>query len=169
MKSLIVYFSRRGENYAVGNISEGNAEHIAKEISKITNGDLFEIEPLKSYAKNYKKCTEEALEELNNNEKPELKKYLSSIEQYDVIYLCYPNWWGTYPRPLATFLSKYNFENKIIMPMCTHEGSGMGNSELELKSTLKRATIKKGLSIKGTNARSSKDKIEEWIKKEIGD
>ena len=165
MKSLIVYFSRRGENYLVGNIKEGNAEHIAKEIANITGGDIFEIEPIKNYSSNYKKCTEEALDELHKNEMPELKTHLKSIEQYDVIYLCYPNWWGSYPRPMATFLSEHNFDKKIIMPMCTHECSGMGTSENELKRTLKGAIIKPGLAIRGIEAHKSTEKIKNWIKK----
>lgn len=168
MKSLIVYFSRRGENYAVGNISEGNAEHIAKVIAKITNGDIFEVESIKDYSTNYKKCTEEALDELNENATPKLKNNLTTIEQYDVIYLCYPNWWGTYPRPLKTFLLSHNFKDKVIMPMCTHEGSGMGSSESELKGTLKGAIIKKGLAIKGTLAHTSDERIKKWIENEIG-
>lgn len=167
MKSLVVYFSRRGENYAVGNIEEGNAEHIARVIADITESDIFEIIPVNNYSKNYRKCTEEALEELNKNARPELKSNLNSIEKYDVIYLCYPNWWGTYPRPVATFLSTHNFENKIIMPMCTHEGSGMGSSEQELKSCLNGAILKPGLAIKGTKSHSSDKLIKDWINKKI--
>lgn len=168
MKSLVVYFSRRGENYAVGNIKEGNAEHIAKEIQTLVDGDIFEIEPVRAYANDYKKCTEEALEELQKNAKPEIKNGFISIEPYDVIYLCYPNWWGTFPRPVATFLSQHDFKGKTIMPMCTHEGSEMGSSESELKSVLKGAKIKKGLAIRGIEARSSTHKIRTWITKEIG-
>lgn len=166
MKSLVVYFSRRGENYAVGNITEGNAEHIAKTIQKLTGSDLFEIQPAKAYSANYKRCTEEALEEADEGAFPLLKNDLESIEPYDVIYLCYPNWWGSYPRPVAAFLSRHDFSGKTILPMCTHEGSGMGSSERELKSVLKNSTIKKGLAIKGTEARSSEERIRKWIEEE---
>ena len=168
MKVLIAYFSRRGENYAVGNIKEGNAEHIAKVIREDTGGDLFEILPTKPYSKDYKTCTEEALMEKNEDARPEIKNDLSSIDGYDVIFLCYPNWWGSYPRPVATFLSHHDFTGKTILPMCTHEGSGMGESEEELKKTLKTAYLKKGLAIKGTLAHKSNERILQWIKKEIG-
>ena len=163
MKSLVVYFSRRGENYAVGNIKEGNAEHIAKVIQKLTDADIYEIEPMKEYSKDYMRCTEEAKYELRNQARPEFKNPLSSIDKYDTIYLCYPNWWGTYPRVVATFLEKYDFSGKTIKPMCTHEGSGMGSSERELKQMLPNSIIKLGLAIKGTNAHSSNNQIERWI------
>ncbi|MBQ9520711.1 MAG: NAD(P)H-dependent oxidoreductase [Acholeplasmatales bacterium] len=165
MKSLVVYYSRRGENYAVGNIKEGNAEHIAKVIQKITGADIYEIEPVKEYSKDYMRCTEEAKDELRNQERPEFKNPISSIAEYDTIYLCYPNWWGTFPRVVATFLERYDFSGKTIKPMCTHEGSGMGSSERELTQMLTNATIKSGLAIKGTNAHTSDIQIEYWVKK----
>lgn len=163
MKTLIVFYSRRGENYAVGNIKEGNAEHIAKVIQKLTGGDLFEIEPINDYSKDYTTCTKEAMAELNRQARPEFKNPLSNIDEYDIIYLCYPNLWGTYLRVVATFLDQYHFDGKVIKPMCTHEGSGMGSSERELGNTLKNATIKPGLAIKGSNAHSSDIQIEKWI------
>lgn len=164
MKSLIVYYSRRGENYAVGNISEGNAEHISKVIQRITGADIYSIEPVNDYSKSYMKCIEEAKDELRSQARPEFKNPIPSIDEYETIYLCYPNWWGTYPRIVATFLDNYNFDGKIIKPMCTHEGSGMGQSEGELKKTLPNAIIKNGLAIKGTNARNSDSIIEKWVK-----
>lgn len=163
MKSLVVFYSRRGENYAVGNLKEGNAEHIAKVIQRLTGSDIYEIEPVKDYSLDYMTCTEEAMQELRSQARPEFKYPLKSLEEYEIIYLCYPNWWGTYPRVVATFLDKYDFNNKIVKPMCTHEGSAMGRCEMELKATLKNATIKKGLAIKGTNARNSDHLIERWI------
>lgn len=163
MKALVAYFSRRGENWAVGNIKEGNAEHIAKVIQRLTGADIFEIESLHEYSLDYTTCTEEAMAELRSQARPKLKEQLESIDKYDIIYLCYPNWWGTYPRPVATFLSLYDFSGKVIKPMCTHEGSAMGNSERELKQTLKTAAIKPGLAIKGTNAHKSDQIIASWI------
>ena len=166
MKILTVFFSRRGENYAVGNIKEGNAEHIAKVIQQNTNSDIFEIESAKGYSSDYKICTQEALSELQKEETPELINDIS-IEQYDIIFLCYPNWWGTYPRPVATFLDNHDFAGKVILPMCTHEGSGLGNSETELRKVLRTSIVKHGLAIKGTNARTSDEMIKKWIKESI--
>lgn len=164
MKSLTVYYSRRGENYAVGNIKEGNAEHIAKVIQSLTGSDLYEIVPVKDYSKDYTTCTEEAMEEVRSHARPAFRNPLENLDDYDVIYLCYPIWWGSYPRVVASFLDKYDFNGKIIKPMATHEGSGMGSSERELKNTLKGAVIKPGLAIKGTNAHISERRIAEWVK-----
>lgn len=165
MKTLVVYYSRRGENWAVGNIKEGNAEHIAKTIASLTGADLFEIKPVKDYPSDYAKTTEVAMEELRAQARPEFVDPLPSIDEYGLIYLCYPNWWGTYPRVVASFLDRYDFSGKTIKPMCTHEGSGMGSSEAELKRALKGANVKTGLAIKGTNAHSSVDAIQRWIEK----
>lgn len=163
MKSLVVYYSRRGENYNVGVIKEGNAEHIAKVIRELTGSEIYEIEPVKEYSPKYMECIYEAQDELKRQDRPAFKNPLTNIDEYDVIYLCYPNWWGTYPRVVASFLDKYDFSNKIIKPMCTHEGSGLGNSEAELKRTLTGAIIKKGLAIKGTSAHTSDEAIKRWI------
>jgi flavodoxin len=166
MKSLVVYFSRRGENYAVGNVQEGNAEHIAKEIADLTKSDIFELVPVNEYSKSYITCTEEAMKELKSQARPEFKNPLKNIDDYETIYLCFPNWWGTFPRIVATFIEKYDFSNKVIKPVCTHEGSGMGSSESELKRLLPNSTIKSGLAIKGTNARNSSLIIKQWIENE---
>ena len=163
MKSIVVYFSRRGENYAVGSIKEGNAEHIANLIKEYTNSDIYELVPVKEYSKDYMKCTEEAMAELKADSRPGFKDPLSNLDIYDTIYLCYPNWWGTFPRIVVTFLDKYDLSGKTIKPMCTHEGSGMGSSERELKKLLPNSIIKSGLAIKGTNAHKSDDLIKRWI------
>ena len=163
MKSLIVYYSRRGENYGVGNIKEGNAEHIAKVIQKFTGADIYEIIPVKDYPSSYMQTTEIAKEELKKQVRPDFKDPLDSIDQYDTIYLCYPNWWGRYPRVIATFLEKYDFSNKTIKPMCTHEGSGLASSVMELKDSLPNSIVKPGLAIKGTEARNSDERIKKWV------
>ena len=164
MKSLVVFYSRRGENYAVGTINEGNAEHIAHVIAAKTGADIYEVVPEREYSPSYMTCINEAQQELRAQARPAFKNHIASLDDYDTIYLCYPNWWGTYPRVMATFLESYNFDGKVVKPMCTHEGSGMGSSERELASTLHGATIKAGLAIKSTNAHTSDAQIERWIK-----
>lgn len=150
-KSLIIYFSRKGRNYVSGEIKDlqiGNTEIVANMIQEITDGDKFEIETVKEYPIDYHETTDIAKEELRNNQRPELKRYLESIENYNVIYLGYPNWWGTMPMPVFTFLEKYNFSNKAIMPFCTHEGSGLGRSENDIKSIIGNDIVKKRISYK---------------------
>lgn len=162
-EKLVVFFSRRGENYAVGNISEGNAEHIAKVIKKLTDADIFEIRTKRQYSADYMTCVNEAKAELEKEERPELLDLPKSIDGYSDIFLCFPNWWGTFPRAVASFLEKYNFKDKTIWPLCTHEGSGMGKSEAELRKIAAGANVKSGLAIKGTDARTSDEKIRKWL------
>lgn len=78
-----------------------------------------------------------------------LSIYLESIDEYDEIYLCYPNFWGTMPMAVWTFLENYDFSNKIIKPLCTHEGSGMVRSESDIKKLCPNAKIESGLAIRG--------------------
>lgn len=149
---LIAYFSRADENYTsdgIKNLSVGNTEVVANIIHDLTGADLFKIEPVKSYPKDYHETTHLAQIELNNNARPAIKNKLTNTEEYDIIYLGYPNWWGTMSMIVLTFLESINLTGKIIKPFCTHEGSGMGNSESDLKSYFPDAIIKKGLPIRG--------------------
>ena len=152
---LIAYFSQADENYTsdgIKNLSVGNTEVVANIIHDLTGADLFKIEPVKSYPKDYHETTHLAQIELNNNARPAIKNKLTNTEEYDIIYLGYPNWWGTMSMVVLTFLESINLTGKIIKPFCTHEGSGMGNSESNLKSYFPDAIIKKGLPIRGLMA-----------------
>ena len=133
---LVAYFSRNGENYTrngIENLSVGNTEVVAKKIAEFIGADLFKIETVSEYPFDYYETTHVAQEELRNNSRPELKKYLTDIRNYDTIYLGYPNWWGTMPMAVFTFLESIDLAGKVIIPFCTHEGSGMGHSEEDLK------------------------------------
>lgn len=166
-KTLIVYYSRKGENYwngSIKNLSKGNTEIIAEMIADLTGGDLFQVETVKDYAADYYTCIDEAKEELRNQDRPELKAYKDSLEDYDRIYVGYPNWWGTMPMAMFTFLEHYDLSGKQIIPFCTNEGSGMGSSERDLKKICKGATVEKGLSIHGAEAAQSRGKVEAWVK-----
>lgn len=121
---LIAYFSRAGENYRNGKLvtlTVGNTEIAAQKIAVMTGADLFKIDPLHQYSKNYRACTEEAKQELQSNARPGLKQYLDSIDSFNSIVLAYPNWWNTMPMPVWTFLEHYDFSGKVILPLCTHE------------------------------------------------
>ena len=111
--------------------------------------------------------TEKAKQEISSNARPELKSYLEDISKYDTIFVCYPNWCGTMPMCMFTFLEHYNLTGKRIVPLCSNEGSGMGSSEKDLKSICKGAEVKKGLSVIGYQTQLSKDKISNWAKSSI--
>ena len=165
-KILIAYFSHKGQNYSNGDIidlKKGNTEVIAEMIARETSGELFEIKPTTDYPFVYNECIKEAKRELEAGFKPKLLETID-ISSYDLIYLGYPNWWGTMPMPVWTFLEGQNFSGKVILPFCTHEGSGMGNSEQDLKKLCPDSEIRKGLPIHGSNASKALTAVENWMK-----
>lgn len=166
MSNLIVYFSREGNNYVNGSIKNlkiGNTEVAAKMIQEIAGGDLFKLDPVKKYSLDYTECTNEAKDELRANARPKVKLY-PDVSKYNVIHLGYPNWWGTMPMCVFTFLERFDFTGKIICPFCTHEGSGMGRSEADIKKVCSGAKIEKGLAIHGADVQQSRAAIENWLK-----
>lgn len=167
---LTVYYSRRGQNYwngGIKNIAKGNTERVAEFIQKAVGGDLFEVDTVKTYAEDYYACIDEAKQELHENARPELKKYLDNLDAYDTIFVGFPSWWGTCPMAIFTFLEHYNLSGKRIIPFCTNEGSGMGSSERDLKKICKGADIEHGLSIHGAEAEQSETKVAAWAEKII--
>lgn len=169
-KNLIIYYSRKGENYVSGgikNLAKGNTEIVAEFIQNAVGGDLFEIETVQSYAADYNTCIEEAKKELHDNARPELKNYLDSLDEYEHIFVCGPCWWGTYPMAVFTQLEKLDFTGKKVMVVMTHEGSGLGSSERDLKKICKGASFGSGLAVRGADASASESKVSSWAKEQI--
>lgn len=170
MKKLVAFYSRADENYFGGSIKYvtiGNTEKVAKMISKITGADLFRIEQKKPYAKDYNTCIKEAKKDLQTNARPELVGLLDNLEQYDEIYLGYPNYWQTMPMAVYTFLEEFNFTGKIIHPFCTHEGSGLSSTEKDIRNAAQGAKVTKGLAITGSAVDNAQKIIERWISNEV--
>ena len=169
-KTLIIYYSRKGQNYfsgAIKDIPKGNTEVIAEYIANETGGDLFEVETVKEYAKDYNECIDEAKKELKANSRPELKKYLDNIDQYDNIVIAGPCWWGTYPCGVFTLIEKLNWEGKKVFPVMTHEGSGMGGSVRHIEKICKGATIGESLAIYGHDVNNAKQRVIDWVKRNL--
>ncbi|MFH0862881.1 MAG: flavodoxin [Candidatus Altiarchaeota archaeon] len=167
-KTLIAYFSRKGNNFAGESIVDlpvGNTEVVAKMIQEMTDGDVFRIETVTSYPADYTETTKVAQKELRDNVRPMLTGHVKDMDSYEVIFLGYPNWWGTFPRPVASFLMEYDFYGKIIAPFCTHEGSQLGRSVEEIKETCRKSTVLDGLAIRGGNAKNAQKEVSEWLKK----
>lgn len=166
VKCLIAYFSRKGNNYVNGrivNLKVGNTEAAAEMIREMTAGDLFRIETVNEYPEDYTETTEAAKQELRDNARPELTGHLENMASYDVIFIGYPNWWGTMPMPVFTFLEEYDFSGKMVVPFCTHEGSGLGHSEKDIAKLCPEATLVKGLAIHGTRVKDAKKDIMNWL------
>ena len=169
-KILIVYYSRKGENYWNGSlktIDKGNTERVAEFIQKAIGGELFEVETVKPYSESYMTCIEEAKQELRADARPEIKEFPEHFEDYDTIFVGYPNWWGTMPMCMFTLLEKYDFSGKTVIPFCTNEGSGMGSSERDLKKICKNAKFKPGLSVHGAESANSEEKVSALAKKSV--
>lgn len=167
MAALIAYFSRTGENYVNGtikNLNIGNTEVAAKIIQEKTNAEMFKIVPQVSYSEDYNECIEQAKDDQKRGARPELTAYPDSIDQYDTIYLGYPNYWGTMPMCVFTFLERFDFGGKTIRPFCTHEGSGMGSSVGDIKKLCPGANVGTGLAIHGAKADKSETEIAKWLK-----
>lgn len=164
MAARIVYFSRAHENYFNGqirNVQTGNTELAAKVLSELTGAQRFKLDPVREYADSYSECIAEAKEDKERNARPELKAY-PDLSGVDLVYLGYPNYWGTIPMPVYTFLEHYDWSGKTILPFCTNEGSGMGSSIDDIKEAAPGAKVGKGLSIHG--AGYSKKAMKRWVK-----
>ena len=165
-KTLIAYFSHTGENYfggAIRNITKGNTAVVAEFAQKATGGTLFEIKTVKQYPVNYKECCDVAQAEGRSGERPELAGVLPNIADYDTIVLGYPCWWGTMPQAVFTFLESEDFSGKKILPFCTHEGSGMGRSESDIKKLCPASTVAKGLAVSGSACNGAENSVKKWL------
>lgn len=165
-KNLIVYFLHDKENYVNGqivNLDIGNTKVVANKLQDLFEADIFEIKPLHEYPFNYKECTEIAKKELSEDARPKIANILSHIERYENIYLGYPNWWGTMPMCVWSFLEEYDLSHKHIYPFCTHEGSGMGRSEKDIQKLCPQSTVHRGLAIYGHLVSTSNEKIKKWL------
>ena len=167
-KSLVVYYSRTGENYAVGHIAEGNTAIVAKMIAAKTDADLFEIKTVKAYAADYTECTEEAKKELREDARPEIVGDVADFAQYDTVYVGYPIWWGVPPMCVFTFFEKHDWAGKTVRPFATHEGSGLGGSVRAIRQALPAATVLDGLAIQGQTAQNNRKAAEAAVERWLG-
>lgn len=149
---LIAYFSKTG-----------NTETVANMIANVTGGELFKVETVTPYPDDYDETVDIAREEQDNDARPELSTHVEDMSQYDVIYLGYPNWWGTMPQAMFTFLEEYDFSGKTIIPFCTHGGSALGRSESDIAELVPDAELLKGLAVSGSRADSAEADVQAWI------
>ena len=165
-KTLIAYFSRADENYfggAMRYVKVGNTEIVVNKMKELIYADIFKIEMKNPYSPVYMTCIEEAKKDLRAKARPELISLPESIDAYDTVILAYPNYWGTMPMAVYTFLEAFDFTGKTILPLCTNEGSGMGGSEREIKKTCPGAVVKNGLPITGSQAEHSQASVQKWL------
>ena len=165
-KTLIAFFSRADENYfggAMRYVKVGNTEIVCDIMKDMIPADSFKIEMKNPYSPVYMTCIDQARKDLREKVRPELVSIPESIDDYDTVVLAYPNYWGTVPMAVVTFLEHFDFTGKTILPLCTNEGSGMGGSERDIRKYAPGAEIKKGLSITGSEAANSGSSLRRWL------
>ena len=166
MAALIAYYSRAGENYFGGayrRIAIGNTEKAANMLAELTGGELYKIEQEQPYSEDYKTCIAEAKADLQKKARPEVLNLPDDLDAYDEIYLGYPNYWGTMPMAVYTFLEHYDFTGKTIHPFCTHEGSGLSHTVQDIQKAAPQARVTKALAIHGSSVDGAKAALENWI------
>ncbi|MFG6324158.1 MAG: flavodoxin [Lachnospiraceae bacterium] len=153
---LVVYFSQTG-----------NTETIAGMIAEHTGGELFHVETVTVYPDEYNDLIEVAKEEQDNDERPGLASAVEDMDRYQTVFIGFPNWWGTMPMAMFTFLESYDFAGKTVIPFCTHEGSALGRSESDIAALIPEAELQKGLAVRGSNVDSAEDDVVSWLE-ELG-
>ena len=167
MAILIAFYSRAGENYFGGTyrrISVGNTEKAAKMLADLTGGKLCRIKQARPYSEDYQTCIAEAKADLQKKARPEVLNLPDNLDDYDEIYLGYPNYWGTMPMAVYTFLEHYDLTGKTIHPFCTHEGSGLSHTVQDIRRAAPGAVVTEGLAIHGSSVDSAKAALEKWVR-----
>ena len=166
-RMLVAYFSLAGEQYGVGVIEEGNTSIIAHMIAEQTGADLFEIQAVTPYPTSQSKLLEVSQQEKSDNARPEIVGTVDNMDDYDTIFIGYPNWWGDMPMIVYNFLESYDLSGKTIVPFCTHGGSGLSNTESTI-ADITGGKMKDGFAIPGTTAQNNRNtarnKVTQWLK-----
>ena len=177
-KILVAYFTRVGNtDFPTGTDASssaslivendkliGNTEYLADIIVEQTKGDKFLIQTKYKYSADYDELVDEQQDERSKNERLELVSHVDNFDDYDVIYLGYPNWWSGMPMPVYSFLEEYDFHGKTIIPFNTSGGSGFSDSIEEIKTLCPNATVLEGYTTSGSHVQDAHDEIVEWIK-----
>ncbi len=165
---LTVYYSKTGENWykdGLADLKKGNTEIAAEFIYKTLGGAIFQIEPTNPYPYSYKECCAVAEKEKLTDARPPIKGFYQSLEDIDTIFVCYPLWYDSVPMCILTFLEHYDLSGKVICPLCTHEGSGLGSSVLDLQQHFPGAEIREGLEVRGYQVMDEEKKITQWARR----
>ena len=165
-KTLVVYFSRTGEQYGVGNIDKGNTAIVADMIIDKTGADSFEILPKEDYYPyTYDALTDIAKQELNDNARPGIKETVPDLSKYDTVFIGAPVWWGDWPMIMYTFFegNKDALAGKTLIPFSTHAGSGLSGFDSKLSGACPDSTVGTGLAIAGTDAQNNQNRVRESV------
>lgn len=153
-----------GENILIVYYSwSGNTRKIAELIQKKTGGQLFEINPIQAYPRDYRACVEQAKREINSGFMPELKEIPDNLDQYDTVFVGTPIWWYTMAPPISTFLSNIDLSGKRVIPFCTHGGGGKGHYITDVANLCLSSTLLEELVVYENGGKSAASDITAWL------
>ncbi|MDE7319300.1 MAG: flavodoxin [Lachnospiraceae bacterium] len=141
----------------------GNTGLIAHYIKNATGGELFSIQTAEKYASDYDTVLEQGKAEKDNHVKPEIATHIENLDDYDTIFIGFPNWWYGMPMVMYSFLDEYDFSGKTIVPFCTSGGSAFSNAVEEIREAEPDAEIMDGLHIGASSAQDAENDVTEWI------
>ena len=144
---------------------QGNTEYVATVIGEATGGDLFEIKTVHTYPDTHKELIDAAKKESDEDVRPALATHIKNLDEYDVVFVGFPNWWYDMPQPLYTFFDEYDFSGKTVVPFCTHGGSRFSDAVKTIREMEQGATVLDGYAIARDRVAGSKDGILNWIGK----
>ena len=164
---LVAYFSRADENYNVGTIDKGNTQIVAEFIASEVGADSFHIETVTPYPADYDECCDVAKQEQADKARPEISGKVENMEQYDIVFLGYPIWWGDMPMAVYSFMDSYDFSDKVVIPFNTHEGSGESGTYSAIASYLPNSQVLDGMAIQGQTAQEfssdTQQAVRDWL------
>jgi flavodoxin len=149
---LVAYFSH-----------SGNTRVTANQIHEHVGGDIFEIVSVNQYSSDYNQCVKQAQKELKEQFRPKLETKVENMQSYNIVFVGYPNWWGTIPMPVASFLTCYDFSGKTIAPFCTNEGSRLGRSITDIRELCPHSSVLDGLAIRGSTVKIAQNEVSRWL------
>lgn len=145
-------------------LAPGNAAKMASWIQEEVGGDLFSIQVEEPYSSDYDECLDRAADEKAENARPALSVHVENMEQYDVVFLGFPNWWYTLPMPIHSFIEEYDFEGKTVIPFCTHGTGGLASTIIDLEDALPQSVeLLEPIGVYRPDVDDSQPEIQEWI------
>lgn len=152
-KTLVLYFSETG-----------TTKTVAQELQKQLNADIESIEAVQPYSGNFQETIQRSQQERQNGKTPDLKPLKSKIANYDIIFLGYPIWFGTYAMPVVSLVKDVDFAGKTIVPFCTFGSGGLNTSTEALKNALPKAKIQKGYGVRTARVASAPKELDRFLK-----
>jgi flavodoxin len=140
-----------------------NMELVAGYINETIGGAMFAIKTVKKYPVSFKELNAMGYAERDADARPELSTHVKDMSVYKTVYLCYPNWCGTIPMAVATFMDEYDFSGKTIIASCTQFGSGFGSSVQDIRKLCPNSVVREGFVGSGRNVREAKNDVVKWL------